>query len=363
MESSIAAILILGLLLLAPGCARPDPPEDVVTNVWQSGPTLPQPLTNNAVAAVEIDGELALFTFLGLDSTKAWSGVTNEAYRWDTSEDSWSSIEPVPGPGRLASTAQVVDGRIYVLGGYTVAEDGSERSVPDVNIYDPALESWSRGADIPVPADDAVAGVWHGSYVMLVSGWHDNGNVRDVQLYDPTANQGSEGSPIAGPPVFGHTGALSGDHVVYVDGAAIIDERPRFVIEESSWVGTIDARRPTDISWGAATPHPGAPLYRAAAATLGGYALFIGGTDNPYNYTGVGYDGVPSTPLRQVLAYAPGLDSWRWLPAPPVASMDHRNAGVAGGRVFLAGGMVEDQRVSDAVWYVEIADLLQGPSE
>ena len=85
--------------------------------------------------------------------------------------------------------------------------------------------------------------------------------------------------------------------------------------------------------------------------------------DNPYNYTGVGYDGVPSTPLRQVLAYAPGLDSWRWLPAPPVASMDHRNAGVAGGRVFLAGGMVENQRVSDQVWYVEVVDLLRGPSQ
>ena len=32
---------------------------------------------------------------------------------------------------------------------------------------------------------NAVAGVWRDSLILLVSGWHDTGNVPDVQVYDP----------------------------------------------------------------------------------------------------------------------------------------------------------------------------------
>lgn len=53
-----------------------------------------------------------------------------------------------------------------------------------------------------------------------------------------------------------------------------------------------------------ATPHPGAPLYRAAGGASAGLALFVGGSDNPYNYTGVGYDGVPAEPLTDAVWFA-----------------------------------------------------------
>ena len=86
--------------------------------------------------------------------------------------------------------------------------------------------------------------------------------------------------------------------------------------------------------------------------------LFIGGSENPYNYDGIGYDGVPSDPIRQVLAYAPLTGEWRQLAAPPVGTMDHRNIGVAGGTVFLVGGMGVDQVVSDKVWYAPTEALL-----
>lgn len=345
---------------------------DGTTEVWVEAPRLPKPVTNNAVAAVEIDGRVSLFTFLGLDSTKVWSGVTNLAYRWDFGDDTWREIPPVPGPGRLASTAQVVDGLIYVIGGYTVAEDGAERSLPDVAIYDPVTDSWSRGADIPVPTDDAVAGVLDGERIVLVSGWHDTDNIRDVQIYHPESDRWAQGTPIPGAPVFGHTGAVVGDRVVYVDGAAVVDANPRFQLDSASWVGRIErgsgengpTGTPRDgiadvaIEWTRARPHPGPPLYRSAAARLGSYALFIGGTDNAYNYSGIGYDGEPARPLRQILAYVPELDVWDTLDPLPVATMDHRNAGVAGGRIFVVGGMLEGQVVSDRVFHADVVTLL-----
>ena len=329
--------------------------EDELTPIWRAGPPLPAPITNNAVAALEVDGAVVVFSFLGLDSTKLWGGVTDAAYRWDVDSDAWRTIDPVPGPGRLASTAQVVKGLVYVIGGYTVAEDGTERSVPNVDVYDPATDRWSRVADIPVPTDDAVAGVWSDSLIVLVSGWHDAGSVADVQIFDPANNRWAASTPIPGPPVFGHAGGVAGNSVVYVDGVAVVEANPRYALVPGVWVGRLDAG---GIEWREAVRHSGPGLYRAAGGTLDSLVVFVGGTDNPYNYTGIGYDGVPSDPIRQVLAYAPLTGEWRPLAAPPMASMDHRNLAVAGGMLFLVGGMHAGQIVSNNVWYATTEALL-----
>ena len=75
---------------------------------------------------------------------------------------------------------------VFVFGGYTVARDGSEKSLPNVDILSVASSRWSSGAAIPVPTDDAVSGVWRDSLIYLVSGWHDHDNISDVQIYDTT---------------------------------------------------------------------------------------------------------------------------------------------------------------------------------
>lgn len=112
------------------------------------------------------------------------------------------------------------------------------------------------------------------------------------------------------------------------------------------------------IDWWEAASHPGPPLYRSAGGVAEGLALFIGGSPNPYNYDGLGYDGRTSEPLRQTLAYDPRTDRWHALAAPPAATMDHRNAPVAGGSLFVVGGMRANQTVSDEVWLVEVDELL-----
>ena len=354
-------VLLLSSLSLAAACGPVEVVErrDAAAVVWSSGPHLPAPVTNNAVAALVTPSGVSVFSFLGMDSTKIWSGVTNAAYRWDVSDPAgWRTVTPVPGPGRLAATAQALRGRVYVMGGYTVAEDGTERTLGNVDIYDPATDTWSRGAPIPTPVDDAVSGVWRDSLIVLVSGWHDDGNVAAVQWYDAGADRWTRGEPIPGTPVFGHAGTVTGDRIVYLDGVRVADEAPRFRRVDEDWVGVIDSGSAGTVRWSPLPKHPEAGLYRAASGTLGGLALFVGGTDNPYNYDGMGYDGEPSEPLRQVLAYAPGADRWQILGAPPVATMDHRNLGIAGGRIFLVGGMEEGRKVSDKVWVAEAQTLL-----
>lgn len=355
----LAAAALLALAGTACGAPQVPEREDDLAVIWTAGPPLPQPITNNAVAAVETGDGVAVFSFLGMDSTKAAGGVTTAAYRWVVgSSEGWTEVEPVPGPGRLAATAQVVRGKIYVLGGYTLAADGAERTRPDVNVYDPETGTWSRGAGIPVPVDDAVSAVWRDSLIVLVSGWKDDANVPDVQWYDPAADRWTAGTPIPGTPVFGHAGAMVGDHILYLDGVKTVDAQPRFALDTAAWMGSVDPQDVRTVEWTALPEHPTPGLYRAAGGSVGGLALFVGGTDHPYNYDGIGYDGEPAQPIRQVLAYAPRVGEWRNLAAPPLPSMDHRTLGVAGGMVFLVGGMEDDQRVSSKVWYTDTERLL-----
>ena len=93
----------------------------------------------------------------------------------------------------------------------------------------------------------------------------------------------------------------------------------------------------------------GPPLYRAAAGALDEWIFFAGGTDNPYNYDGIGYDGEPSSPRAGFFAYDVTLGDWVVLDAKPLPSMDHRGLVVVGRALFIVGGMLEGQRVTSRV--------------
>ncbi|MDT8370274.1 MAG: serine hydrolase, partial [Longimicrobiales bacterium] len=334
-----------------------------VPSAWEEAPPLPRPVSNNAVAAVEVDGVVSLFSFLGLDERKGRDSEVRWTFRLDLGDSAWTEGPPVPGPGRLAASAQGLGGRVYLFGGYTVEADGSEWSVPDVDIFDPATGAWSSGAPIPVPVDDAVSGVWRDSLIYLVSGWHDTGNELLVQLYDPGADRWLQATPIAGPAVFGHTGALTRDALVYLDGVRVRprSETPpgqsRYELQPSSWLGAIDPDDPLRIKWSALPPHPGPPLYRAASVAVGSRVFFFGGTDNAYNYDGLGYDGRPATPADGAFAWDLEAERWTEAPAPAVPTMDHRGALRAGGYIWIIGGMESGQRVTDRVQRVAIRDL------
>lgn len=312
------------------------------------------------IAAVEDSSGPWVFSFLGIDGTKRWDGVVDRAYRLGPGDSAWTRLPPVPGPGRLAATAAVVDGRIVLFGGYTVAEDGEEVSLARIDVYDPSSRRWTRGTSMPVPVDDAVSGVWRDSLVVLVSGWSNGANVPYVQLYDPAADAWTPGTPIPGPPVFGHSGGVVGDAIVYVDGVRgtrTEEGAPAFEMAPGSWIGRIDPDDPATIRWSRLPDHPGPPVYRAAMGTAAGAIVFAGGTSNPYNYDGIGYDGVPARPADRVFAFDPEA-GWRELPSLPFPSMDHRTLGVAGGRIYLAGGMVEAQRVTARGVSADAGELL-----
>ena len=310
-------------------------------------PDLPAPVTNNAVATGHAGTTHTIYSALGVDASLRWSGITTAAAVWTSTSPTWRSLPPVPGPhGRLAATAQVVQGMLLVFGGYTVDSAAREVSLPDVNIYDPVRGAWQLGTPTPVAVDDAVSGVYRDSLVYLVSGWHDTDNVQLVQVYDVVHDSWSAATPIPGPGVFGHTGSLAGNTIVFVDGAVRQATGPKYALAGQTWIGTIDPHLPTAITWRAGPVHPGRPVYRAAAAACGRFVIIAGGTNNPYNYNGIGYDGTPSEPLRSVMAYDTRAGAWRTLAPLPQATMDHRGLALMGDTAVVVAGLRSGQRVT-----------------
>ena len=320
-------------------------------------PGLPLAVTNNAVAEIASGPHRGIYSFLGLDSTKRWSGVTTRAFVVDPVTGKSRELRSVPGArGRLAATAQAWRGRIYLFGGYTVDSAGTEHSLPNVDVYDPGTDSWSAAAPTPIAVDDAVSGVYRDSLIYLVSGWHDTDNVTAVQVYDPATNRWTSATPVPGVGVFGHAGAIAGSALVFVDGVQTgADSTIKFAMKPQAWLGSINPDDPMRINWTKLPPHPGPALFRAAAGVCGSTVVFAGGTETPYNYDGMGYGGRPAAPRDWVFGWDLKLRRWQELALLPAPSMDHRGLAIVGGTAWVIGGMRAGQTVTAAAQRVKLS--------
>ena len=321
---------------------------------------LPVAVSNNAVAAVRKGRRSYIVSFNGIGAGKTHADTVATTFVYDSRSKAWSQAPDVPGGvGRLASVAAAADGSVYLFGGYTVAEDGSEVSTPWTHAFDPRKQEFTERTAMPVPVDDAVAVTYDDRYIYLISGWHDLGNVNLVQRYDTETDSWSQATPTPGPAVFGHAGGIVGNTILYCDGVAIEahdDRRRDFVAVPDCYLGIIDDEDSRRIDWRTARYHPGEPRYRMAAAGIPeeNAILFIGGSENPYNYDGIGYDGQPSKPAQGALLFDIDEQDWRTLPIDGEGTMDHRGLVEFKGKWLTIGGMAADQHVTDTVFAYEL---------
>jgi len=343
--------LAAGLLLLCAGVAASDSGEVAVFEL----PPLPNPVTNNAVVSVQSGSAEFVISFAGLGVGRSHADTLAVTYVFDSRTNEWTEAGPLPGgTGRLAAVAAAANDLAYVFGGYTVAKDGTEVSTPWVHAFDPVSRSFEELQPMPVPVDDAVAVTYDDRFIYLISGWHDLGNVNLVQLYDTQTGNWVQATPTPGRGVFGNAGGIVGNTIVYCDGVAIevhADRRRDFVPSDECFTGLIDKHDPRRIDWRTMPAHPGSPRYRMAAAgiTRLNSVVFVGGSDNPYNYNGIGYNGEPSQPLGDILRYDLQRQSWSTYSSGAAGSMDHRALVGFRGAWLTVGGMLGDQRVTDRV--------------
>jgi Kelch motif/Secretion system C-terminal sorting domain len=322
---------------------------------------LPAAVSNNAVTAATANGKSYVYSFCGIDSTKLWSGIHLQAWRYDVAANAWAALPPVPDPdgGKIAAAASFLKGKIYVVGGYHVAQNGNEASSNRVHVFDPATNAWlPDAAPLPVPIDDHVQATWRDSLLYIVTGWSNTTNVPNVQIFNPLSNSWSAGTPLPNNTdfkVFGASGVIIGDTILYAGGARTGSNFPPTSFFRK---GVINPENPFEITW-TGWDEPSAKGYRMAAATLGHQAVWLGGSDVTYNYDGIAYNGSGGVPpLDRTTLFDPLGDNFHQTNGNMPAVMDLRGAAqITDNEVIIVGGMTAGQQVTNQVWRISLGSL------
>jgi len=159
-----------------------------------------------------------------------------------------------------------------------------------------------------------------------------------------------QATPWPGAPVFGHSGGISAAYMLVCDGVRIqypADESPRqFLSSGQCWSGRIDTENYRRIHWHSVPAHPGAGRYRmAATGDANQRIVFAGGSVNPYNFNGIGYNGVPAETEKSVFSYSFKTGEWQQHGDFKQGTMDHRGLPYSNGWYYLVGGMQDQQAV------------------
>lgn len=183
---------------------------DPLTDTWET--KKPMPSNMNWVEANVVDGKIYAMG-VTMDDYHIGYIPLNEVY--DPAIDSWDTKQPPP-IAVVKGASAVVNSNIYILGGLG---DNDTLNAISNQIYDVETDTWSFGASIPsgmwYTAAGATAGVMAPKRVYVMGGgFTEVTNV--VNVYDPALNTWSSGAPLPTNRT-GHAIAVI-DDVLYVMG-------------------------------------------------------------------------------------------------------------------------------------------------
>ncbi|GLE52716.1 serine/threonine-protein kinase [Mycobacterium montefiorense] len=224
---------------------------------------------------------------------------------------------------RTAAATTQVDGTIWIFGG--IRSDGAVTSMQEG--YDPVIDSWKGGDDVPVAVQRAMAVNWQGNPVVL-GGFKTVGgkNVATDQAWRVINSRWVE-LPHLLQPRAAAAAAVVGDRLVVTGG---VDSSGALLNTTEVFDGT---------SWSLGAPIP-TPRQQLAAASDGKFVYTVGGTTGDSDQV-------------NVEAYDPAAKSWTTLPALPQARSD-LGVAITDGRLVAVGGVSGGQVLKS----VSVFDLM-----
>jgi hypothetical protein len=185
------AVVVEDAVILVGGSSAKTPIATVDVfegGAWRHAADLPTPRDFAGVAT--LDGHVYVVGGLteGQSATAAFE-------RLNVAMDQWETLPPLDSiRHRLAAAS--LDGRVYAIAGFEIGGDDEGQNSARVDAYDPATSTWSRVADMAIPRHGHAAAVLDGKlYVMGGYGEVDGdyGKLNSVEIYDPEADTWSAG--------------------------------------------------------------------------------------------------------------------------------------------------------------------------
>jgi N-acetylneuraminic acid mutarotase len=180
-----------------PTCEKYDPE----TNNWTTIASVP--VGNSGGAVVAYQNKIYLIGGWNEYPTQVYDPVTN----------TWENRTSIPTKSaRISLQANVVDGKIYVIGGRMLA--GLYQIIPSSSndVYDPETDSWSQMAPMPVPVMGYASAVFDNKIYIISGGDTDLDYLPTnlVQIFDPATNQWTNGTSIPNGVVYAGAVATTG---------------------------------------------------------------------------------------------------------------------------------------------------------
>ncbi|HYO65917.1 MAG TPA: kelch repeat-containing protein [Archangium sp.] len=183
---------------------------DPATGTWSPTGTMATP--RHLHTAVRLDSGKVLVVGGG-EYYDDYGPIDPPGEVYDPDTGTWSAVQGTFTPRNGASATVLYSGKVLVTGGYAWWRTATAQESDEVNIYDPATNSWS-------PAGKLARARWSHFSVRLYSGkvlivgGHSGGNT--VELYDPYSGQWSLGPPFPYDmtPLFSATMLYSGEVLV-----------------------------------------------------------------------------------------------------------------------------------------------------
>jgi serine/threonine protein kinase/N-acetylneuraminic acid mutarotase len=294
------------------------PPVPPVPQGPQSGPVpaVPPPKRNRkpiliasaAAAAVLLLVITGVFIVTSSRDTRGGEAPAPPSRPTAEAQPDWRPIADAR-VARDAVAATDADGTIWVFGGM----DADNRVSGRHEGYDPAIDSWKGGEDLPVPVQRAMAVTWQGTPVVL-GGWRTEGTnpkVATDRVWRVVNSRWTELPPLMQPRAAA-AAAVVGDRIMVTGG---VDAGGKLLNTTEIFDGT---------SWKLGAPIP-TPRQMLGAASDGKLVYVVGGTNG-------------TSDLGTVETYDPAADTWTSLPELPGRRSD-LGVAVTDGRLVVVGGM------------------------